>query len=194
MRSMRTKSAFWSLCAVALLLTLPFFCSEAQAWRGGGGFSGGSFRGGGGYATGPRGGAVAQGPRGGRAYRSPYGGAAARGPYGAAAVRGPYGGAAARGPGGATAYRPGYPAGGVTYNRNVNVSTNWRPYYGPRYGAAAAGVAAGLAVGAVVGSLSAAAQPMVVNNQTYYYDGTNYYQPCYQGTDVKYCVVPNPNQ
>jgi hypothetical protein len=185
MKSMRAKSAFWSLFAAVLLVALPFFCSEAQAWRGGGGFSGGSFRGGGGYATGPRGGAVAQGPRGGQYAQTPRGGQA---------YRSPYGGAAARGPGGATAYRPGYPAAGGTYNRNVNVSRTWQTYYGPRYGGVAAGAAAGLAVGAVVGSLSAAAQPMAVNNQTYYYDGTNYYQPCYQGTNLSYCVVPNPNQ
>jgi hypothetical protein len=192
MRSMKTKSVFWSLCALALLLTLPFFGSEAQAWRGGGrgfygggGFSGGSFRGGGGWAQGPRGGTVAEGPRG-RQY--------AQTPGGGEAYRSPYGGAAARGPEGGTAYRPNYPAGGATYNRNVNVSRSWQGYYGPGYGGVAAGAAAGLAVGAVVGSLSAAAQPMVVNNQTYYYDGTNYYQPCYQGTNVSYCVVPNPNQ
>jgi hypothetical protein len=192
MKEMRLRSPFWSLFVVALLVVaLSFFCSEAQAWRGGGrgfhgggGFSGGSFRGGGGYATGPRGGAVAEGPRGGRYAQTPRGGQA---------YRSPYGGAAARGPGGGTAYRPGYPAGGA-YNRNVNVSRNWQSYYGPRYGGVAAGAAAGLAVGAVVGSLSAAAQPLVVNNQTYYYDGTNYYQPCYQGTDVNYCVVPDPNQ
>jgi hypothetical protein len=53
---------------------------------------------------------------------------------------------------------------------------------------------AGLAVGTVVGSLSSVAQPMVVNNQTYYHDGGNYYQPCYQGSTSGYCVVPNPNQ
>ena len=53
---------------------------------------------------------------------------------------------------------------------------------------------AGLAVGTVVGSLSSVAQPMVVNNQTYYHDGGNYYKPCYQGSTSGYCVVPNPNQ
>jgi hypothetical protein len=58
----------------------------------------------------------------------------------------------------------------------------------------AAGAVAGLAVGAVVGSLSTTAQPLIVNNQTYYYDGGNYYQPCYQGSTSAYCVVPNPNQ
>jgi hypothetical protein len=55
-------------------------------------------------------------------------------------------------------------------------------------------VATGLAVGALVGSLSSSAQPLVVNNQTYYYDSGTYYQPCYQGSESGYCVVPNPNQ
>ena len=67
-------------------------------------------------------------------------------------------------------------------------------YYGPGYGGAAAGVAAGLAVGSVVGALPAAAAAQSVAGQRYYYDGNNYYQPCYRGTDVNYCVVPNPNQ
>jgi hypothetical protein len=183
MKSMQARSAFWSLLAVALLVGLPFLGSEAQAGRGGGGgarggggFSGGSFRATGGHAEGPRGGAVAEGPRGGEAYRGPDGGVAAKGPRGE------------------TAYRPDHPAGGGTYNRNVNVTNNWNAYYGPRYGGAAAGVAAGLAVGATVATLSAAARPLVVNNQTYYYDGANYYQSCYRGTDVNYCVVANPNE
>jgi hypothetical protein len=178
MKSMQPKSPFWSLIVLALLVSLPCFSSEAQA-RGGGGFSGGSFRAGGGYAEGPRGGAVAQGPRGGTYAQTPRGGEA---------VRTPSGGAAARGPEGGTAYRPGYPAGGATYNRNVNVTGN--TYYGGRYG----GAAAGLAVGAVVATLPAAAAARSVAGQTYYYDGSAYYQPCYQGTDVNYCVVPDPNQ
>jgi len=175
MKRMKLKSSFWSLLVAALLVGLPGLGSEVQARGGGGyrggGYSGGSFRGGGGYATGPRGGAVAVGPR---------GGAYAQTPRGGEAVRTPYGGAAVRGPGGQTAYR----AGGY-YGPG---------YRGPGYGGVAAGVATGLAVGAVVGSLSAAARPLVVNNENYYYDGANYYQPCYQGTDVKYCVVPDPNQ
>jgi hypothetical protein len=40
-------------------------------------------------------------------------------------------------------------------------------------GAAVAGAIAGLAIGATMASLPAAAQPLVANNQTYYYDGTN---------------------
>jgi hypothetical protein len=153
MKLRNVKSPLWSLLVATLLIGLPLLCSEAQAFRGGGGFSGGSFRGGGGYVEGPRGGAVAEGPRGG------------------VAARGPYGGAAARGPEGGTAYR----AGG---------------YYGPRYG----GVAAGIAVGTVVATLPAAAAARYIAGQRYFYDGSTYYQSCYQGTDVSYCVVPDPNQ
>ena len=119
----------------------------------------------------------------------------AEGPRGGAAVRGPGGGAAARGPGGQTAYRPGTtPSGGGTYNRNVNVNQNWNAYSGPGYRPYAGAAVAGLAVGATVAALSAAAQPVVVNNQTYYSDGGTYYQKCYEGTEVSYCVVPDPNQ
>jgi len=189
MKSRNLKSYLGSLFVAGLLIGLPFLCSDAQGQRGGGrgggggaragggGMSGGSLRGGGGYAQGPRGGAVAQGPRGG------------------AAVRGPAGGAAARGPGGQTATRPATPAGGgATYNRNVNVNQNWNAYNGPGYRPYAGAAVAGLAVGATVAALSAAAQPVVVNHQTYYSDGGTYYQKCYQGTEVSYCVVPNPNQ
>jgi len=45
-----------------------------------------------------------------------------------------------------------------------------------------------------VATLPARATALAVAGQTYYYDGTNYYQPCYQGTDVSYCVVADPNQ
>lgn len=166
MKLMQLKSPLGSLFVAALLLGLPFLCSEAHA-RGGGGFSGGSFRGGGGWAEGPRGGAVAVGPR---------GGAVAEGPRGGVAARGPYGGAAARGPGGQTVYR----AGG---------------YYGPGYRAPVyGGVAAGIAVGTVIATLPATAAALSIAGQRYYYDGSTYYQPCYQGTDVNYCVVADPNQ
>jgi hypothetical protein len=76
---------------------------------------------------------------------------------------------------------------------NVQGGGNWGAYNGPRYGYGAAAAGA-LAVGATVAALSAAAQPVTVNNQTYYQDGGNYYQKCYQGTEVSYCVVPDPNQ
>jgi hypothetical protein len=115
--------------------------------------------------------------RGGGGYATgPRGGAVAVGPRGGVAARGPYGGAAAVGPRGGTAYRRG-------------------PYYGPGYRAPGYGaVAAGVAIGAVVATLPARAAALSVASQTYYYDGSNYYQKCYQGTDVNYCVVANPNQ
>ena len=192
MKPRNLKSYLGSLFVAGLLISLPFLCPDAQGQRGGGGRGGGGGArgggGGGGLSGGSfrGGGAVAQGPR---------GGAAARGPGGGAAVRGPGGGAAARGPGGQTAYRPGTtPSGGGTYNRNVNVNQNWNAYSGPGYRPYAGAAVAGLAVGATVAALSAAAQPVVVNNQTYYSDGGTYYQKCYEGTEVSYCVVPDPNQ
>lgn len=94
---------------------------------------------------------------------------------------------------GAGAYHGGAYRGDVNVNRNVTASGNWNAYYGPRYGGAAAGAAAGLAVGATAAYLSPAAQPVVVNNQTYYVDGNTYYQKCYTGSQVSYRVVPKPN-
>lgn len=185
MKLRKLKFFLGSLFLAVLLIGLPYL--EAQAQRGGrggggggaragsGGMSGGSFRGGGAAVQGPRGGAAVQGPRGG------------------AAVRGPGGGAAARGPGGQTAYRPGTtPGGGATYNRNVNVNQNWNAYNRPGYRPYAGAAVAGLAVGATVAAISASAQPVVVDNHTYYNDGGTYYERCYEGTEVAYCVVPNP--
>lgn len=82
----------------------------------------------------------------------------------------------------------------MNVSRDVNVSGGWNAYSGPGYRPYAGAAVAGLAVGATVAYLSASAQPVVVNNQTYYSDGGTYYQKCYQGTEVSYCVVPNPNQ
>ncbi|MGC8493024.1 MAG: hypothetical protein ACP5SH_14940 [Syntrophobacteraceae bacterium] len=181
-----------------ILAGFPFFISHADA-RGGfgggavrgygaGGFSGGSFARGGGYATGPRGGAAAVGPRGGAAAVGPRGGAAVRGPAGYGAARGPAGGTAVRGPGGTYATRP----GGNTYiNRNVTVNQGWGAW-GYRPGAVAAGVAVGAAAGAYVASLPYAYQTTVVSGQTYYVANGTYYQQCYQGTEVGYCVVTQP--
>ncbi len=134
---------------------------------GGGGFGGGSFRGEGGHQEGFR-------PQGDR----PGEGGRGEGPD----------------------HRPPYdPNWRRPDNVNVNVSGGgWGPYGGGGWGAAAAGAvvgaAAGLAIGSAIASLPASAQPLIVNNQNFYYDGGNYYQPCYQGSDLSYCVVPNPNQ
>jgi hypothetical protein len=122
-------SIWRNLFAAALLLSLPFLCSEANARGGGrfggGGFSGGSFRGGGEVAEGPRGGEVAEGPR-----------------------------------------------GGVTAE-------------GPR---------GNVAAGTAVRTLPDSAFATVLAGRRYYYDGYTYYEPCYDGTDVIYCVVPDPTQ
>jgi hypothetical protein len=76
----------------------------------------------------------------------------------------------------------------------VNVNRNWNAYTGPGYRPYAGAAVAGLAVGATVAALSAAAQPVVVNGQTYYEDSGNYYQKCYEGTEVSYCVVEDPTE
>lgn len=76
----------------------------------------------------------------------------------------------------------------------MNVSGNWAPYYGSSYGSAAAGAAAGLSVGTVVGALPDTAAAQSVAGQTYYVVGNTYYQKCYTGSQVSYCVVPNPGQ
>jgi hypothetical protein len=86
------------------------------------------------------------------------------------------------------------------------VNQGWGSYYGPGWGGVAAGgvaaggvaagaavgAAAGLAIGASVASLPAAAYPIAVANQTYYVDGSTYYQPCFTGADTSYCVVASP--
>jgi len=53
-------------------------------------------------------------------------------------------------------------------------------------------MAAALAVGTFLEALAADVQTLVIGNETYYFDGVNYYQACYQGIDSGYCVVPNP--
>ena len=101
---------------------------------------------------------------------------------------GPDGGAAVRGPEGTYAQGA---YGGTT----VNVNQGWGAYYGPGYGAGAvaAGVAAGLAIGSSVASLPDAADTIVVGGQDYYVADGVYYQPCYVGADVYYCVVAAPS-
>ncbi len=192
MKLTNLKTLLWSLFLVALLVALPYLCSEAQAQRGGGGRGGGRGGGGGGYHGG--GGGFSGGSMRGGA------GGPSRGAGGAGRPGGPGGvGGAGRpgGPGGVGA--PGRGAGGayqgnVNVNRNVTASRNWNAYTGPGYRPYAGAAAAGLAVGATVAYLSASAQPVAVNNQTYYVDGNTYYQKCYQGTEVSYCVVPDPYQ
>jgi hypothetical protein len=55
-------------------------------------------------------------------------------------------------------------------------------------------LAAGLTVGAVVASIPQNSQPVVINEQQYYVSDGNYLKPCYQGSQLQYCVVADPNQ
>jgi hypothetical protein len=195
-----------SLMGVALLLAgLTFFCFEAQARggggsMGGGGLSGGSFRAGGGWGEGPRGGGVVIGPQGVEFARSPRGGEAFRGPQGANMEKGALGGAAVRGPRGSeeaaglrgrTVYRePGYYGGA----HMVTSPGNWGPYYGPARNPAGAAAATALGTGMLVVGLPPGAVARTVGGQRYFFNGGTYYLPCYQGAELAYCVVPDPNQ
>lgn len=174
MRFNRAKLSLAIALSVALMASLPLLPWSAQARGfGGGGFGG--FHGGGGVGGG-------------------FGGGGFGGPgRGAGGVGGP--GYGRGGVGG-----PGYGRGGVGYthvdvDRNVSVSAGWGHYgAGAVAAGAAVGAAAGLTIGASIASLPATVQQLYVNDQTYYYDGTNYYQPCAQGADMNYCVVSDPNQ
>ena len=180
------------LFLVGLLVGLPLLSGEVLARNehgggGGGGVSRPSGGGGGGARRG--GGGGFQAFAGGNAYHSGFGGGSFRsGPQPAprayaraGTVRGPH-----AGPG---PYYPSYGGGwGTSYG------PAWEPYYGPDWGSIAAGAVAALVVGTFLEILSGNVQPLTINGQTYYYDGTNYYQSCYQGTESGYCVVPPPTQ
>jgi hypothetical protein len=210
MRINQSKISLALILGLALLISLPL---PSQAWRGGRGFGGGGFggfhgfHGGGGFDGGFGGGSFHQGAFGGGSWSGAHGGQAAWGPRGSGVAQGPGGTTVARGPYGGAVQTP---SGSTAtwhdndynaWNHNVNVSQTynvsgggWGYYGAPAAGAVAAGALAGLAIGATVASLPATAQPVQVGGQTYYYDGTNYYQPCYGGSDTNYCVVANPNQ
>lgn len=174
MKLIKLRSPFWSLFVVALLVVLPCYYSEAQARGGGGGFHGGAgFHGGGGFSGGSFRPEVPQ-PQSFHTGGPPSGGPHPGGP--------PPGGAPPPGPRAGGPPPPPPP-------RNITVSPGWGPYYGPGWGA---GMAAGLAVGAVVAALPYATERLVIAGQPYYVAGGTYYQPCYQGTDLSYCVVPDP--
>ena len=166
---------------VSALLGLPVLIEEAQARGGGRGGRGG----GGGYRGGGMGGGGFQGAQ------RPSGGA---GRQAGSVQRGDAG----RRDVGRDAGRRDVDASrrdvtarqrDVNVSRNVNVSGDWHGGYG-RYGY---GVAGAVAVGATVAALSAAARPVVYGGTTYYVDGGTYYKQCYQGDEVAYCVVENPN-
>jgi hypothetical protein len=199
------------------------FCSEANAQRGGGfigggsggggfigggGFSGGSFRSGGGWAAGPRGGGFIAGhqggvlvrtPRGGEFYRGPHGAGVARGPYGGVAVRGPkfvtgpHGGEVVTGLRGKTVYGGPGRYGGA---HMVTAPGNWGPYYGPTWSSVPAFAGGGVTVlpGTIFTTLPPGVVPRIVAGTRYYFGSGVYYLPCYQGSELAYCVVSDPNQ
>ena len=119
-------------------------------------------------ASGPRGGAAVAGPR----------GAAAVGPRGNAVAATPrnyvHTGTASVAAGPRRAYAEG-PRGGAAY-------------VGPR-GAAVRGPYGG---GAVVRTYPAGARALAVAGVTYYVASGVYYRPVYQGSEVVYQQVPNP--
>ena len=199
----RTK-LFLATTSFALLIAIfPLRTEVAHARGGGGGFHGGGgggfsgSHGGGGLGGGFGGGSFREGASGGGEAEGPRGGEAAWGPGGRGVAEGPNGRWAAGGPDGGRAAGNGNGtwAGNADARRDLGDDryNAWNDYVGPA-GVAAAGAAAGLAVGATIGSLPDAAHQLYLNDQAYYYDGVNYYQPCYQGCEVNYCVVQDPYQ
>ncbi len=76
----------------------------------------------------------------------------------------------------------------------VTAPGNWGPYFGPTRGTAAASGAIALGTGMIVVGLPPGAVARTVKGQKFFFDGGTYYLPCYQGSDLAYCVVPDPNQ
>jgi hypothetical protein len=182
--------------------------SVGGGFIGGGGFNGGSFRPGGDWAGGPQGGAVVipiprqeitrpRAPQGGEFYQVPSGKGEARRPFGEG-VRGPK---FVTGP-----QEPGVLAGESrniygerVYPRGPHMVTtpgNWGPYYGPTVSSPPAFAGGGVTVlpGTIVTALPPGAVPRIVAGTRYYYGAGIYYLPCYQGSELAYCVVPDPKK
>ena len=87
---------------------------------------------------------------------------------------------------------PGFPAGAYppSYYPGYRPPVLVYPYSGYTPGQVIAGA---LVVGMVISALSDSAEPAVVNNNTYYYDGEYYYEPVTDGMDTVYKVVDPPN-
>ena len=79
-------------------------------------------------------------------------------------------------------------------NTNVNVNKNVNVDVDDRRGARAGAFVAGAVVaGAVIASLPSGCRTIYVDNIGYYDCGGTFYVQTYQGTDVVYSVVDNPN-
>jgi hypothetical protein len=183
--------------------------SMGGGFMGGGGFGRGSFRSGGGWAAGPRGGGFVAGHQGGVFVRTPRGGEFYRGPYGAGVARGPHGGVAVRGPKVITGPHGGEVVPGIRGRtfyggpgryggaHMVTAPGAWGPYYGPTWSYAPPAFAGGgvtILPGTIFSTLPLGAVPRIVAGTRYYYGAGVYYLPCYQGVELAYCVVPDPNQ
>jgi|GEM_PF-5429145 len=120
---------------------------------------------------------------------------AARGPGGGAAVAGPRGAAAVGPRGGAVAATP----RSYVHTGGASVAAGPRRAYveGPRGGAAYVGPR-GAAVrgpyggGAVVRTMPVGARALAIAGVTYYVASGVYYRPVYEGSDVVYQQVENP--
>ena len=176
----------------AALLVLSFSSQWVDARGGGGG--GGSFGGGGGSFHSMGGGY-------GGGFHEGFGGGTFRGgdegPHGSQGPAMHGGGPEHPGeahfedgkpPGPGPGPRPGPPKPHPN-NNNPRYWSGWDDYYGP-YGDWYDGGA--VVIGTVVGVLPETVEPIAVGGQTYYEDDGVYYQPCYQGTELSYCVVDPP--
>lgn len=183
------RSFILSAILVIALTGFPFLL-DAAGRRGGGGFSGGSLREDGGTVEGPRGGEVYRGPEGGTAVKAPDGAARAEGPGGGKAVRGPDGAAVARGPEGGVAVKA---PGGAVYaeGSGARTASDWGHFYGPAWSNAVAEAGTSGAM-SFTDTLPDDATAVVVGGQNYYVSKGVYYQECFMGSDVYYCVVAAP--
>jgi hypothetical protein len=118
----------------------------------------------------------------------PRGGAAVAGPRGAAAV-GPRGGAVAATPRSYVHTGPASVAAGPN-RAYAEGPRGGAAYVGPR-GAAVRGPYGG---GAIVRTYPAGARAVAIAGVTYYVASGVYYRPVYEGSEVVYQEVPNPEQ
>lgn len=159
-----------SAILVAALMGFAFFLQEANARGEGRGFSGGSLRGSEGYVESPREGRAAEGPRGSAADRGADRGAVARTPERGVAARPPV---------------------GTVRGEERRVKDDWDHFYGSGWDKAVVQAPADAPV-TITDTLPGNATAVVVAGQTYYVASGVYYQECFMGSDVNYCVVPAP--
>jgi hypothetical protein len=177
-----------ALLTGSMAIALPVSLAEARG--GGGGFHGGGGFGGGGF----HGGDVGGGFQGGGARNAPMSinssaGARGTGNYAGDRGNGSYSGNRTANVNNLS----------NTNNRNVNVNSGGccgGYYRGGVYHPVAAGMAVGAAAAvtsAAIGSMVATLPADCSSYATYYDCGGTYYQPQYEGDDITYVVVDNPD-